>query len=208
MKSFLKIFNLFIIPVLLFSACTSSTRITGSWTNPKIAEDYDNVLVAAMVDNMQVKQQIEDELAEELRSQGINVSKSIELFPPNFSEDQANDKDAMLEKIRGNGHDAILTVALLDKDTETRYVPGSTSYAPATVYSFWGYYTYWYPQLYAPGYYTEDKVYFLETNLYDASTENLVWSAQSESVNPAGIETFSEEFAELTVEELNEDRLL
>lgn len=74
--------------------------------------------------------------------------------------------------------------------------------------TFWGYFNYWGPIIYDPGYYTQDKIYYLETNLYDADTENLVWSAQSETVNPRNLQTFSEEFAEVTAEEMAENNLL
>lgn len=154
---------------------------------------------------------IETELAEELRAQGVSVSTSSELFPPNFTDENVPGREEMLETIRGNGHDAILTVAVIDEETETRYVPG-TAFAPMNRFgfynTFWGYFNYWQPQIYDPGYYTQDKIYFLETNLYDAETQDLVWSAQSETVNPTDLERFSEGFAEVTVNAMAEDNVL
>lgn len=47
--------------------------------------------------------------------------------------------------------------------------------------------------------YTEGKVYFIETNLYDAETEKLIWSAQSESYDPSDLKDFAEDFADLIV---------
>lgn len=193
-------------------SCSPSTRITGSWMNPEAQREYDNILVSAMTEKITVKQTVEDLVAAELRARGVNVTKSITMFPPKFSKEQMNDKDAMLNAIRSNGHDAILTIALIDEETESRYVPGTTTYAPLTTYnyygSFWGYYTYRYPLVSDPGYYTQDRVYFVEANLYDARTEELVWSAQTETINPRSLDRSAEEFAEVTVEAMSERGLL
>ena len=73
---------------------------------------------------------------------------------------------------------------------------------------FTGYYSYYNPVMYDPGYYATDKNYYLEINLYDAKTEELVWSAQSETTNPTSIETFSNSFSQLVVNQLIKDGLI
>jgi hypothetical protein len=182
--------SLIIIMVSLY-ACAPNTRITGSWMNPDAQREYDDILVSAMTEKVAVKQIVEDLVAAELQARDVDVTKSITLFPPKFTEEQMNDKDAMLSAIRGNGHDAILTIALIDEETESRYVPGTTTYAPLTTYnyysSFWGYYTHRYPVVSDAGYYAQDKIYFIELNLYDARSEELVWSAQTETINPGSL---------------------
>ncbi|WP_315822938.1 hypothetical protein [Paraflavitalea speifideaquila] len=59
-----------------------------------------------------------------------------------------------------------------------------------------------------PGYYTTDKTYFMETNLYDASNEKLIWSAQSETMNPGSIDNFVRDYPKKLVEQLVKDGLL
>jgi len=176
-----------------------------------LSKNYDNILVAAMTDNIQAKKTVESEIASRLRKDGIMVSESIDVFPPNFTDDD-NDKEYMLNKIKDNHADGILTIALIDKDTETRYVPGNYLYHPYPAYPFygyfWGYYSYWYPQLYDGGYYTEDNIYYIEANLYDVDTGKLLWSAQSKTYNPVELSSFSEEFSEKIVSQLEESHLL
>jgi len=196
----------------LLMACTSSTMITGSWTSPrKTAKTYDHILVAALTDNVSAKGKLEEDFASAFADRGIAVKKSIDVFPPNFSKEN-NNKEALLGKIRNDGTDAILTISLVDKETETRYVPGTVSYAPYPFYpyygSFWGYYSFVYPQVYSPGYYTEEKVYYIETNLYDAQTEDLIWSAQSETYNPANLDRFSEDFVNAIIRKMERDKVL
>lgn len=211
MKKLMTFLVLITLAAFLHS-CGSSTDITGSWKNPKISDvKYDNILVASMTNNIRAKSSIESKLAEELRDEGVTVSLSSEVFPPNFTESN-NDRQAMLDKIRDNGADAILTITLIDTETETRYVPGTYGYEPMSRFGyygrFWGYYSHWYPIVYSPGYYTTTKTYFMEANLYDVNTEELLWSAQSETYDPANLESFAEGFAEKIVNEMENDGLL
>lgn len=118
----------------------------------------------------------------------------------------------MLDEIGKIGADAILTVSLIDKETDTRYVPGSYDYAPYPRYNFygrfWGYYSYWYPVIYTPGYYVNEKTYYIETNLYDANTQELVWSAQSETYSPSGLHDFASEYAQLIAKKLKQENVI
>ncbi|MCC9166689.1 hypothetical protein [Pontibacter harenae] len=194
------------------TACAPSTEVTGSWRSPNATtQTYNRVMVAALTDNVQARQTVENNLQQELQKRGITVTKSIDVFPPAMMRERGSDSDMILERIQGDGHDAILTVAVVDEETETRYVPGTT-YAPVGRFgwygSFRGYYNHWYPTMYDPGYYREDKIYFLESNLYDASSEQLLWSAQSRSHNPSSLSRASEKFAEVTVGQMQKDNLI
>lgn len=206
-----------IIVLTILEACSPSTQILASWKNPDwkgpdAEATKSDILVAALTRNMAAKITVERELTAELKSQGLDVTTSGDLFAPNFTDDISKNKEAMLGRIRDNGNDAILTITLLDQQTETRYVPGTTTYAPTVSYGFYGgfynYYNYHYPMVYDPGYYTQDKTYFLESNLYDADTEELLWSAQSKSYNPNNLDQFAQEFADITVARLKSEGLI
>ncbi len=200
-----------IIMMFLIVSCGSSTSITGTWERQDIQKDYSNVLVAALTPQTGVKATVERQIVQNLEEVGVSASQSIDVLPPKLSDDD-NQKQRIIDAIQTNGADAILTISVIDEETETRYSPGAASYAPYPRFgyygNFWGYYTHWYPQFYSPGYYSEDKIYFIETNLYDAETENLMWSAQSETYNPVDLESFSEDFAEEIVEQLRNDGIL
>jgi hypothetical protein len=193
--------------------CSPSTQIMGSWKSPDVpAQNYQRIVVAALTDNVLARQEVENDLQVQLQRRGIQVTKSIDLFPPSVGAKAGPDVNLLLESIKENGHDAILTAALVDEQTETRYIPGSMGYRPMTRFmwygSFRGYYNYWHPMLYDPGYYTEDKVYYLETNLYDTDTDRLVWSAQSKSYSPRSLRRAASRFAEITVQKMSEDNVL
>ncbi|HXJ68303.1 MAG TPA: hypothetical protein VNM39_05320, partial [Verrucomicrobiae bacterium] len=58
----------------------------------------------------------------------------------------------------------------------------STVAAPSPYYGGWyGYYSMGYSYMTSPGYVEENKVYRLETNLYDAKGDKLIWSGLTET---------------------------
>ncbi|MEM9671099.1 MAG: hypothetical protein ACFB15_19180 [Cyclobacteriaceae bacterium] len=208
----MRLLYLIVLPLFII-ACSPSTQITASWQNPDMEDsDYQNILVAAMTRDLEARSTVEGELAVALQEAGVKVTNSGKLFTPSETNDVEKNRDMMLEKIRQNGSDAILTVALLDEKSETRYVPGAATYAPTVRYGFYGgfynYYDYRYPMVYDPGYYTQDKTYFLESNLYDAETEELLWTAQSRTYNPANLDKFAEEFARVIVSRLQKEDMI
>lgn len=193
--------------LLLVSSCSPSVRIIGSWSSPQNTnKSYTSVFVTALTKNVLARQTVEMHLEEMIQSQGIPATGSFEVIPPGFNAQEA-DKEEILRKIREMGSEAILTVTLLDQTNETRYVPG-TNYAPIGVGfhgRFWSYYGAYNPYMYDPGYYTTDKSYYLEANLYDTQTEEMIWSSQSETTNPASLEQFSKAFASAVVKQLIKD---
>lgn len=195
-------------------ACSPATQITGSWKNPSPPKNptaYKSVMITSLSQNLKARQTVENDLASAIAATGVKALKGMESFPPSFT-DKDTDKDELLNKIRKTGVDGIVTVALVNKETESRYVPGSYGYAPVTRFRYYGlfsgYYTTWYPAMVTPGYYEEDKIYFIEINFYDAKSEELVWSAQSETYNPGTLSQFSKDFAAVVVERMKKDGVL
>lgn len=207
----------FILSSLIAFGCSPATKITGSWTSPdKNPSGYSSIFVAAIVDNMQARQKVEDDFRRKLEKLGLSATSGSSKIKPTFWEDKAMDKEAIMDIIKTNGYDAILTMTLLEKESEQRYVPGSVMYNPTIIYgwgwprrgNFGGYWAFHYPMMASPGYIVEDKEYTIEINLYDASTELLVWSAQSKTLNPSSLEEFSEEFSTVVIEKMLEDRII
>lgn len=187
----------FIVVVLLgvfIQSCGTTTMITESWRkNHATANGYQNIFVAAITSNVSAKQAVENGLQQQLQEKGLSVEKSIDVFPPDFSNQTGQNKELILSKIRGTNADGILTIALLRQETESHYHPG-TYWDPGLRFgyynSFWNYYSNWYPSVYDPGYYDQTKVYYIETNLYNAKTEELIWAAQSKTYDPVNIDSF------------------
>lgn len=207
--------------VILFafavSCASSGTRITASWKNPNIStssptNESHSVFIAALIRNMEVRTKLENALAIAAAKRNIKAVKSTAVFAPDFYQSLPS-QDQLMSVINRNDVDAILTVSLINKESETRYVPGSGyGYAPYPRFGWYGgfyrYYNYWYPIVWNPGYYVTDKTYYLETNLYNAKNDSLIWSAQSETVNPTSIDKFARDYPKKLVQQMIKDGLL
>jgi hypothetical protein len=198
------------IALLLVAGCTPATKVTASWKSPKAGEkSYKSVFVAALMGNTIAKSTLENDIATVLNNHQISTVKSMDEFPPTFANDSVAKED-MMGVVRKQGSDAILTISVLKKETESRYVSGG--YAPLNRYgwygNFWGYYNYWHPYAFNESYYTRDEIYYLETNLYDTNSEVLLWSAQSQTYTFNGLANFSKEFAKGIVEKMKTDGIL
>lgn len=200
-----------LLAVIGIVSCEPSQKVTGSWVSPERTPEkkYSTVFIAALTERQAAKTTLESELAKTVEAKGYKAIKSSDVFAPNFSKENTPDKETMINKIRQLGCDVIFTVTLIDKQSETRYVPGTVSYSPYGVYggTVWGYYSYWYPRTYTPGYVTTDKTYFLEGSLFDAATEKMIWSVQTEAYNPTDIERFSKEYSEILWKRAEKDLL-
>jgi hypothetical protein len=187
--------------VLILNACTSSNKTTYTWTNPnfKPSSSYHKIFLAALVNNPHVRTHLEEEMWLTAKANGFDGERSWDFFPPSFSKPAPPSRENMMKEINRLDCDLIFTITLTDKKSETRHVPGSLGlYGPFPGYGlqFRGFYSYWYPYAYDPGYYVTDKTYFMEGNLFDANPETLIWSIQTKSINPGSVEKFSKELIE------------
>jgi nitrogen regulatory protein PII-like uncharacterized protein len=200
------------ISVLLLMGCNATTSITGSYKNPEMngkTLQYKKIFIAALTPNTAVKSEVESSLAESLTAQGYTAVKSIDIFMPGSQTETQS--DIALQAIRETGSDAVLAVTLVNQENEMRYVPGN-SYPVNTYYSHYGSFGgYWgssYNMMYEPGYYTTDKTYFIETNLYDVASQKLIWSAQSQTLNPSDINDFMHGYKKSIRKQLVKDGLV
>lgn len=203
-----KILSLLLLTCYLMS-CGPSQKVTSSWVNKDLptGAKYKTIFIMALVQNQSAKNIIETDLAKAAEARGIKVYKASEVFSPNFTKENLPDKQTIISKVKSLGCDGLLSVGLVDKQSETRYVPGTATYAPymGYGYGFGGYYGYMGPTMYSPGYYTEEKTYFMEANLFDVASEKLIWSAQSEAYNPSSISKFSRDYTAVIADRINKD---
>jgi len=190
-------------------------RIMATWVNPKDTlvpqPGRHKTFIFAMTQNYEAQLSLETDLANAAAAKGVLTVKSIDAFGPILTVDKLPKTDVMLKAIRDLGCDLIFTIAVVDKQSETHYVPPTSSsvYTPYSGYGYYysGYYA-WSPQIYSPGYYTTDKTYFIESNLFSATNETLLMSMQSKVVNPPDITKASKQYTSMLVTELQAHGLL
>ena len=167
----------YLIPIaLLLSAC-ASTQLTSVWKDPSYQTRPARILVIGVAKSPLNRRLFEDEFVRQLKSRGTDAIASYTVLPDAQQGDQAD----VAKKVAELGADTVLITRLVSKKVVQVYVPG-TPYYPPPFYDTWpNYYGYGYRYMYTPGYIAKDEYAVIETNLYDAKTNKLIWAASSET---------------------------
>jgi hypothetical protein len=210
-NNFMKNIKWMILFLLFIMMGCSSSRITTSWTvansTPK---KFNKILVLGLIrdQDRSIRNNMETHFVGDLKDLGYNAVSALAEYGPNAFENMC-EKDA-IDKIKNSGVDAVITIVLLDKSKEQYYVPPRTQNYPRSMYyrRFGGYYTTIYDRIYSPGYYVTDTRYFWESNLFDMSSKDLVYSVQTESFDPSSSENLGHEYGKLIVEDMLKKNVL
>jgi hypothetical protein len=170
--------------VLLGASCAPTTKMVTSWSAP----DYQpgsvkKILVAGVARDASIRRVYEDRFVKKLKGLGYEAVASY-LWVPDLS---AVDKEAIKARVVQEGVTHVLATRLVDQKTVETYVPPTTVATPvAPYYPTWygSYYSYWstgWSYSTSPGYVTQETVVSLETNLYNAGDEALIWTGLTET---------------------------
>jgi hypothetical protein len=166
------------ILTVLVAGCTAKrTELTRNHLEEAYRErPVSNILVIGVADKEETRRRFEERFVAALKSAGVGAFGSTDAvaIPP----DRKLPKEAILEAVAGNGGDAVIITRLVDiqrKEAYSRLAPEAAG--------FYGQYGYLYNAVHDPGYSTERTTVWLETHLYDAASESLIWAADSKSIN-------------------------
>jgi len=185
-------------------AC-SSTRVTNSWKSAQTTPaHYKKILVVGLYgeNHLAERARMEEHLVGDLKALGYDARSSLQDYGPRAFD--GKQEQTVVNELKNSSIDAVITIVLLDKQKEQRYVPGEVYYSPYFIYqrNFWHYYNTMYGRIYTPGYYTTTTRYFWESNLYDLASRELIYSVQTESFDPASVETLAHEYGKAIVKDI------
>lgn len=180
----------FLLPLSLVGlmfACHPSTKLEKSWADPSFnanTKPFNKVLVIAPLRDQNSQRIAEDKIVSQLKQGTVGV-QSYTYFQP------ADTALKLVEsKLKSEGFDGIILMRLTTVEKSLSYNPG-TYYG----YPYGGYYGYrgygyggYYGDGYAPGYYSEDKTFLVETNFYSISDRKLLWSGTTSTLNPTSMD--------------------
>jgi hypothetical protein len=196
--------------LLIVAGCTSS-KITSSWkAENTVPQKYSKIMVLGLIReaDRSIQENMENHFAGDLKELGYNAVSSLQEYGPKAFDKM--DEEAALHTLKSSGIDAVITIVLLDKEKERRYVPGHMNYSPYGYYynRFWGYRTALYNRIYEPGYYVIDTKYFWESNFYDMNTQKLVYSVQTQSFDPASSESMGHQYGRMIIKNMVKQNVL
>jgi hypothetical protein len=202
-------FLIAIAAVSTLAACSKSkTTIPLSWRNPGYEQTtFEKLFVIGVGENEEARRLFEDTFARALAEEGATAQASWGLLPQSTRLTEEQIRGAL----EGGGFDGVLITRLLSVDQEQEYVPPSTYTVPSTHYGYYGYYGYYgtsYAVVHEPGYFQTNTRFRLETNLYSVAARGLVWSGQSETLNPDSLAEVIDSMTAAVAKRLKEEGLI
>ena len=179
--------------------------VTGAWRAPDYSGSIKRALVVGVFESPTDRRSLEDALAQALAKKGVEATPSYSFMPG----ERMPDADTFQGKLKGVEVEAVLVTRLVNVEKETVYVPPRTYMVPHPYYyRLHTYYGHAYHSLYEPGFVMERTIVSLETTLYDASSDRLIWTLATESFDPRTTRDLVEPLTRLIVERLQKDKLL
>jgi hypothetical protein len=200
-----------LLAITLLAAMGGCANVTlvDSWRDPGFsAKRYQKFIVVNVTGKVLQRQVVEDILAAELRQQGVAAVASHTLMETKGRASQEEIQEAVSQA----GSDAIITTRLVKLVKRVEVYPGlppAGCYYPGYYraypypYDFYGYYGCALP--YEPGGTRTLDEAVMETNLYDAATNRMIWSATTSTYDSQSPQNDAAELAGTIIFELRRE---
>ncbi len=197
-NTFLVSFTL-MLAVLLLTSCAKQ-NLTSSWINTSLPEmKMEDVLVIGLAKHPTTRNIFENAYVEDLEEENVKAFPSHKVAGENLEPT----REALLKVIRKTDAKTVLITRLVNSKKKTLYQdavgPTSSSYEEP----YGAFFQAQTPQTSA----TKIFVY-LESNLYDVQTEQLIWSATAEAKDPVMTKEYMKRITNLFIKDLKKARLL
>jgi hypothetical protein len=173
----------------------ATTQLNSVWKDPAYQNRPARIMVVGVFRSPLYRRVFEDEFVTQLQARGTAAIASYTVLP----DMRQDDRNEIAAKVKELGADAILITRLVSKKTVQTYVP-ATTYFPPPYYNSWpDYYGYGYRYMYSPGYIAENEYAVMETNLYQAGSDKLIWAASAETGLGDTTQAISESYIKVMV---------
>jgi hypothetical protein len=177
MKQFMRNRLSYVWLIAVLVAACSTAQIKAVWKDPAYLEHPGKVMVLSVTKSPVSRRVFEDEFVLQLKAHGTDAIASYTVLPDSKDGDQA----LIAQKVKEQGADTVLITRLVSTKTVKVVVPGTVYYPPRPYGKWRDYYSQGYQAMYTPSYVTKDKYALMESNLYDARNDNLIWAATTQT---------------------------
>jgi len=177
--------------LLPLAAACASTTLVSTWRAPDVGRlSFRRILVYAPFNDPSLRRSTEDTVVRQIT--GATAVPSYAILP----DAQAGDREPLKRKVAEGGFDGLVIFRVVNVTREATWVPG----------------TYWGPiyagPIYDPGYVQVNTVVRMETNVYDAPNEKLVWASASATTNPSSMSSLAKDVAKAVTKEMRKQGLI
>ncbi len=191
---------------ILLSSC-SANRLTSTWNEPTFVNtSLAPVLVVGVSKDATKRHIYEDTFVDSLNALKTKAIASYTACKQSIEPNEG----ALREVVKKTGARTVLITHMVGENEKNHYQPALNQYGNLG-YSHTGLYHYYpliYSSVYTPGSYTSTTKVTLETNLYDVSTEKLIWTARSESIDPVMTRKYYQKLIDLFLIDLKKKNIL
>ncbi|WP_228236933.1 hypothetical protein [Allomuricauda sp. M10] len=205
-------FKTFIIGLLLLMGC-SSTRLVGTWKNPDIVLfDAYQVLVVGMFRDDHARMEFETKFVDELKKQGVDAMRSIDLFDVDFTSSQRSEKEIeeVEEQLLEKGFDAILFTKVVGTENRSTFKEHLNNIDKMLV-RFSNDYLEHQDIYYDPEYYDSFNIYHAETSLYCicvGKERDLIWRGEVDVTEPKNVEKAIDSYIKLITKSMGDQEVI
>jgi hypothetical protein len=186
-----------------FTACSGS-RLSDVWHDPQYsAGPFHQVAVFVLGADPAVQRLAEDEVVRRLpmKTRGISGSGMM-------PEGERGDIDKARERLRAGGYDGVLIGRLVGVEGPRPWASGSLQEVPISYRTMSNYYVASFQEAEKSTLLQRPTIVRVQMNLYAVQSETLVWSASSQTFNPAATRDVAGDVGKLVVEELQQVGIL
>ncbi len=189
--------------ILSFTACARKAKVTQSWVDPTRTEYMANDILVLGVSRSEVSLKLwENVLVDQFIKMGIRATASHKVVGT-VPEPDKKIIEAAIKKATAS---SILITHIVNSKSKTYTQRGTVHSRPGGVYEdLHEYYGHTFRTVYTPPSDITHTVVRLESNLYDAATASLVWSAQSEVFNPNLLRTDYDRIAGVLIADMKKN---
>jgi hypothetical protein len=191
-----------ILAVLVMAAGCASTTLQSEWRDPGYTGGaFRKVFVIGLsARDVAARRIFEDVMVAKLMAVGVQAVPEWQHL-----NDGPAAEGAVSAVVDATGADAVLMARLVGIDTRFSVTPVAV---PGPGFGWYGPYAGWYSGWYAAPQVTQYDVVIVETSLFDTKTKRLVWSATSQTVDPASVHKEAPGFADMIIGALQKAGLL
>ncbi|MGB8297801.1 MAG: hypothetical protein WCG85_20460 [Polyangia bacterium] len=190
------------VVITQLAAC-STTYVSSLWRDPTYQVRPRKIMIIGIAKNPANKRTLEDDFAKQLKLKGTDAVLSYAILP----DDKDGNKEAIAAEMKAQGADAVLITRIADR--KTVYTNLLEVYAPPQSYLTWqNYYEYGYGNITSPSYVEKTQYAVMETNMYDAGNDKLIWSVSSETQITGTDQKFIKSYVNVIVKSMAKQKLL
>lgn len=198
----LRLMAALILCTLLLASCastpTSHTTVLGTWKADNFNKRLSSFLVISLSDEPGIRDKFESIMVNRLEKEGLHAVASSDIMTADEEINRGTVKAAMA----GKDIDGVLVSSLLGVEREAIYVPPSPDNSLETIFNRAA------PIITSPGYVEHRSVITMQIDLYDTTSEHLVWSLRSQTVNPPNVTEVMDRLSNEIVKDLRSKALI